>query len=229
MLQKTLNNRVKTAREQFHQDKLRIATMRPQHTAEVAEIIRIVDGKLPHDPAPDCMTARDVTAQIQRFPEGQFVALIDGQVVGFAITMRTQRSPYDPPLPWLDAIGGLDMRAHNRRGEWLYGVDFAVHPDFRKRGIGTKLYRDRFNMVKRLNLRGFYAGGMLAGYEKYHQKMNVMEYGRKVMNGEINDPTVTMQINRGFKPAQVIRNYCGDTPDCNAMLIVWDNPQYQFA
>ena len=202
-----------------------VTNTRPEHAAAIQRL----DFSSWEDTS-DCFTAAHIRAHIKRFPEGQFVALLNGHPVGFAVTMRTNKSPHQPALPWFDAVGDMTLRNPRPDGQWLYGVEFVVDPNFRRRGIGTRLYKARFNLVKRLNLRGFYAGGMLAGYHRYHRQMTVREYGQKVRNGELKDPTVTMQINRGFKPAGVIENYCEDDPPYDsAMLIVWDNPQYQMA
>jgi GNAT superfamily N-acetyltransferase len=196
--------------------------MRPEHVEGVAKI------SSPWGDDPECFSRPNLLQLIRRFPEGQFVGLFNNHVVSYAITMRTNRSPYDQPLPWMDVIGDMTLRNHDPNGEWLYGVDFAVDTTYRKMGIGTKMYAARFNMVKRLNLRGFYAGGMLAGYNRYRNQMSVREYGEKVMRGELEDPTVTMQIHRGFKPRGVIENYVYQ-PEAGsaAMLIEWQNPQYK--
>lgn len=201
---------------------LQITNTQLKHAAQIAKITyceyEIVD-------ITEVFQEQQIARHIQRFPEGQFVALMNGVVVGYAVTMRTNRSPEAKPLPWLDAIGDMALRAHQPTGEWLYGVDFYVHPDFRKRGIGSALYRARFDMVKRLKLKGFYAGGMLMGYLNYHRKMSVQEYAAQVKAGVIKDPTITMQMNRGFRPMGVIPNYTeGDPLYASAMLIVWDNP-----
>jgi len=206
--------------------KLTITTARPEHAEMLGRLSTQTwcpDG----DITPDTFTALHFRAHLQRFPQGQFIALWEGQAVGYAVTMRTARSPYAQPLQWMDAIGDMTLRNQHPQGEWLYGVDFLVHPGFRKRGIGTKLYRARFDLVKRLNLRGFYAGGMLAGYHKYQNKLSVTEYADAVRAGRIKDPTVSMQLNRGFRPQAVIKNYSDDPhPYDSAMLIVWDNPMF---
>ena len=95
-------------------------------------------------------------------------------------------------------------------------------------GVGTGLYQARFNLVKALNLRGWYAVGMLMGYEKYADKMEVVEYGNKVIAGEIKDPTVSMQMNRGFRAEHVVTDYVDEPAAGDAgVLIVWENPDYQ--
>ncbi len=178
----------------------------------------------------DCMGEPQVRAQLERFPEGQFVAIYnDGsgdKVVATAHTMRVTKAPY--PGTWLGTIGSRGIKNHNPDGEWLYGVEMAVRPSFRKQGIGTALYQARFELAKRLNLKGWYAGGMLMGYDKMRGKMSIEEYGEKVLKGELIDPTVTMQKNRGFELREVIIDYM-DEPQAGdaAVLIVWENPDYQ--
>jgi len=197
---------------------LTITNTRPEHLRNIEKISapKGDDGYF---------KAENFLQHMRRFPEGQFIALMDGKPVGYAITMRTDYSPYDPPLSWMDAIGDMSLSRHNPAGQWLYGVDFCIHTDYRRCGIGTKMYQARFNLVKRLNLQGFYIGGMLAGYYRYHNMMSVREYADQVIRGKIEDPTVSMQIHRGFQPRAVIENYIEDAPEyTSAMLLVWPNP-----
>lgn len=200
----------------------------PHHGEGIYEVIRSAFG-LPDDEYCDtCFSTPHVTEHLRRFPEGHFVALAHDRVVGVAITMRTRRPPYDPPLPWLEAIGGLNMTAHQPDGPWLYGVEMAIHPDYQGLGIGSRLYQARFALVKRLNLRGWYAGGVLMGYHRYADTMSLRQYGEKVIAREIEDPTVTMQMNRGFEAWQVVENYIDERLSGNgAVLIVWKNPDYK--
>ncbi|MEM9950090.1 MAG: GNAT family N-acetyltransferase [Chloroflexota bacterium] len=180
----------------------------------------------------DCIGPRAIRAQIDRFAEGQFVAIYNDEsverVVGTAHTMRTHQAPH--ASKWFDTIGGVGIRNHAPEGEWLYGVEMAVRPSFRRQGIGTALYQARFDLVKRLNLKGWYAGGMLMGYDKYRGKMSVETYGNKVLAGDIIDPTVTMQHRRGFELRELILDYMEEEQAGDAaILIVWENPNYQSA
>ena len=68
---------------------------------------------------------------------------------------------------------------------------------------------------------------MLMGYEDYRDEMSVAEYGQKVLTGEIIDPTVSMQKNRGFELREVIIDYMEEEQAGDAaVLIVWENPDY---
>jgi len=178
----------------------------------------------------DCMGEKAIRSQLERFPEGQFVAVYndDGveRIVGTAHTMRVSKDPY--PGKWEDTIGSMGISNHVPDGEWLYGVEMAVRPKYRKKGIGTALYQARFDLVRRLNLKGWYAGGMLMGYEKHRGKMSIEDYGNKVLTGDIIDPTVTMQKNRGFELREVIIDYMDEEQaGDSAVLIVWENPDFR--
>lgn len=177
---------------------------------------------------PLAMSRQHIAQQLDRFPEGQFVATYEGRVVGMSATMRTNKPPTATPLSWLKMIGGLGLAKHDPTGEWLYGAECAVHPGFQGMGVGRKLYDARFEFVKRLNLRGFYAVGMLMGYHRYQSAMSVAEYAQKVVNREIEDPTLSMQMKRGFRPLRLVENY-NDEPNAGntGMLIVWHNPEYR--
>ncbi len=201
----------------------------PTHAVGVSETVREAFGVGPREACDDCMTPAHVQAQIRRFPAGQFSAIVTGdKVVGMAATMRTSRGPSEKALSWMAAIGDLKISAHEAAGEWLYGVEMAVRPGFRRRGIGTRLYEARFQLVRSLNLRGWYAVGMLMGYGRYAEQFDVVSYGNKVMTRELIDPTVTMQMNRGFRVDYVVTDYLNEPAAGNAgVLIVWENPDHQ--
>ncbi len=203
------------------------------HTGSARQTFIDAYGLRPGDDCRDCFSEDDILAHTERFPAGQFVAIRisgpgAGHVVGMAVTMRTLRPPTVPILPWREAIGDFHLSAHEADGDWLYGVEVAVNRLYQRRGIGAGLYQVRFDLVKRLNLRGWYAIGMLMGYSKHADKMDAREYGEKVIAGELKDSTVTMQMNRGFRPARVITDYCDEPAAGNAgVLIVWENPDYE--
>lgn len=172
------------------------------------------------------LSPESIGEQLRHFPEGQFVAVVkeaDGErVVGAATTMRTRRGPSEDPLRWMEMIGTYGLANHDPKGNWLYGVEIAVHPDYQRRGVASALYRVRLELVEKLGLDGWYAGGMLMGYHRFRETMSQREYYRRVLTGELEDPTVTMQMHRGLQARGFIENYC-DTPRAGnaAVLLVW--------
>jgi hypothetical protein len=69
---------------------------------------------------------------------------------------------------------------------------------------------------------------MLLGYYRYRHAMTIEEYAQQVAHGELTDPTVSVQMKRGFQPRGIIRDYCEEPDSDNtAMLLVWENPEFE--
>ena len=83
-------------------------------------------------------------------------------------------------------------------------------------------------LIRRLNLRGHVAGGLLIGYGRLKEQMSVEAYVAKVKAGELFDPTVSVQLKVGFTIHGIIYDYVDD-PSCDnkAAFIVWRNPGYR--
>jgi len=202
-----------------------IAPKRVDHASEAFEVIHLANG-YPVDPVKRERHPRFVAQQLERFAEGQFVAVVrDGgreRVVGTSTTLRTDRPPSEPPLPWHEAIGDDGIPTHDPDGAWLYGVEIAVHPAFQRRGIASALYRTRLGLVEELDLAGWYAGGMLMGYHRYADRLSPRAYAKQVVAGTLDDPTVSMQMRRGLVPSGIIEHYYREPKagDC-AVLLTW--------
>ncbi len=195
------------------------------HAPEVFDVIHLANG-YPLDPVKRARHSEHVARQLERFPEGQFVAVTRSGgrevVVGTATTLRTARPPDAPPLTWYEVIGDHGLPTHDPDGAWLYGVEIAVHPSFQRRGIASALYRARLGLVPELGLQGWYAGGMLMGYHRYADVLSPCAYAERVIAGELVDPTVTMQIHRGLRPLGIIEGYYPEPKagGC-AVLLAW--------
>ncbi len=180
----------------------------------------------------EIFSAEKYLHHVQIFPEGQVVALtdVDGQLtpVGSASAFRTNPDFFEHDHTFEEAIDGGWLSNHNPHGDWLYGVDIMVHPDFRGQGVGSVLYKARWDMVRRLNLRGMVAGGMMPGYQHYKHHLSPEEFVRAVAAGKAYCPTLSMQLKNGFKVRRILRNHITDprSNDC-AALIVRENPEYR--
>ncbi len=199
-----------------------------RHADGVYDVIRLANG-YPTDRYCHCINPESVAEQLERFPEGQFVAVTyeDGKekVIGMASTMLTERSPDEAPLAWYDMIGSFGLRNHDPEGDWLYGVEIAVHPDHQRHGVGSALYKARLALIGEFDLRGWYAGGMLMGYDRYRDSLSPAEYARLVIAGELNDPTVSMQLNRGFDARAIIENYYPEWKAGHAAVLLVHEPR----
>ena len=212
----------------YHVPTVNIAVnqMTPDHVTRLAELQPV---SFPTLHAAEYLRAEHFLNHIRLFPYGQFVAMADGEVIGSTSTMRIDFDFDNPQHSFLDIIDHGWLSGHNSRGAWLYGADMNVHPDFRRHGVGRRLYAGRTALVEKLNLRGQIAGGMLPGYVKHAAHMSVRDYCHRVVAGELTDPTLTAQLKNGFRFVAVLYDYFVNANGAYkaAALIVKDNPQYR--
>lgn len=179
----------------------------------------------PHD-AP--WEADQLASHLEVFPEGQMVAVSDtGAVVGMAASLVVWWDDYDKLDDW-DAFtdDGFFTNHDSEQGMTLYGAEIMVDPSVQGRGVGKRLYAARRQLVERLGLKRIRAGARLRGYGRHADEMDAVTYVRKVIRGELGDPTLSFQLKQGFAVLAVIRKYLTDDPDSRgwAALIEWLNP-----
>lgn len=158
---------------------------------------------------------------IELFPEGQFVALDGEHVVGMTSSIRMAFDLDHPRHTFDQVIQGGWLTAHDPEGDWLYGADIGVHPDYRRRGIARSLYAARHRTVRRLGLKGQVTVGMMSGYGAVKDRMAAEDYFEALVAGELQDPTLTPQMKVGFRPCALVPGYLDD-PVCDdyGVLIV---------
>ena len=127
----------------------------------------------------------------------------------------------------MEITGERQCGNHDPQGGWYYGTDMVVNPDYRRRGIGKRLYELRKEVVRRYNKRGIIAGGHIVGFADHKHHMSAAEYVDKVAKGELYDATLTFQLDNGFEVRGVLADYFEEEAIDNwAALIVWQNPGF---
>ena len=199
--------------------------IKTEHAEQLEALQRLV---FPNTPPDELFHADEFRHHVKLFPEGSFVVLDGDKVVGLGAGIFTDFDFGDPQHSLEDAMGDGYYKNHRPDGPWYYGTDISVHPDYRRRGIGQRLYELRKDLVRRYNKKGIVAGGLLPGFKHYRHELTPMEYILKVIDGELYDPTLTFQLQNGFRVRGYLHSYFRHPSSSDyATLIVWENPAYE--
>lgn len=195
-----------------------IVPMQTEHAEQLEALQYIVFPTLAEE---EILHANQYRKHVEIFPEGQFVALDGGKVVGVTSTIRYHFDlSKNEHHTFFEIMGGGWFTTHEPNGEWLYGMDVSVHPDHRSKGIARALYRARQYTCRQLNLKGQITVGMLNGYAAVSNTMSIDEYFEKVKNHELFDPTVSVQEKVGFEIVALMKDYLNDPTCGNAGAVI---------
>lgn len=201
---------------------------REMSTSDIPQILTLEAASFPGIPPDRYWHVDMLRAHVEKFQEGQFVAELDGTIVGSATALRVPLTAALTPHSWKSISGGGFLTTHDPLGDALYGTEIMVHPDARRRGIARALYKTRKDLVRRLNLRAFVAGGRIPGYERFAETMTAVEYVKSVLDGDHGDRTLSAQLASGMSVAGVMNNYITDPKSRNhATILVWWNLDFR--
>jgi len=195
-----------------------ITPMQAEHAEQLEALQRIVFPNLAEE---ELLHADQYKAHVKLFPEGQFVALDGNKVVGATSSTRYHFDiNHQEHHTFYEVMGGGWFTTHDPEGEWLYGMDVSVHPDYRGKGVARALYRARQYTCKQLGLKGQMTVGMLNGYSNVQNEMSIDEYYEKVKAHELFDPTVSVQEKIGFNIVGLMKDYLNDATCGNAGAVI---------
>lgn len=193
---------------------------------EPRDFPNIIEMSLAIYPGSPSWSPAQLASHLEVFPEGQLVAEVDGRVVGMAASLIVLWDDYTMETNWRDFTANGTFRNHDpEHGRTLYGAEVMVHPAFQGKGIGKRLYQGRRAIVTRRKLLRVRAGARLAGYHRYADQMTAEQYSRRVVKGELSDPTLSFQLGQGFQVIGVAANYLRHDPESlgYAAVIEWLN------
>lgn len=201
--------------------------MRPE---DLPGVVRCEQACYADYPAETLMNERNYELQLSAFPEGQFVAEKDGQIVGYATSLIVQLDGLPHEYTYREITGAATFSTHDPQGDTLYGADIAVHPEHRGQGVAAKLYEARRKLLRRFNLRRMLAFGRIPGYAEHAGRLTAREYVDKVIAGELRDSALRAHLKAGYRVEAVRLDFMLDDTSHNySTQLVYDNPEFDAA
>lgn len=170
-----------------------------------------------------------IKSLIDKFPEGQIVIKVDGEIAGSALSIIVNYDKFAHHHTYHEITGDYTFSTHDKNGDILYGIDVFVKEKYRGLRLGRRLYDYRKELCEKLNLKGIAFGGRIPNYHKYANQMSPKEYIEKVKRKEIHDPVLNFQMSNDFHPSKILKGYLrGDKESGEyAVLLEWDNIYYE--
>ena len=203
---------------------IKVVNTRPEHFSRIIGLC--------HDVYPNGKPWNEaqLASHLKVFPEGQMVAVHrpSGLVVGMAASLIVLWDDYEFDHTWREITDAGFFTTHDPEfGRTLYGAEIIVDPAWQGMGIGKELYVTRRELCRRLGLARIRAGARLAGFSDYADRFSALEYVRKVIAGEIGDPTLSFQISQGFHVLAITDTYLSKDPESHgfAAVIEWVNEE----
>lgn len=172
---------------------------------------------------------KDIERLLNIFPEGQLVILVDGKVVGSALSLIVDYKKATSNHTYEKITGNYSFDTHDYEGEVLYGIDVFIDPAYRGLRLGRRLYDARKELCEQLNLKSIIFAGRIPNYTDHAHELTPKEYIDKVRMKEIHDPVLNFQLSNDFHVIKVMRNYLeGDKHSQDyAVLMEWNNIYYE--
>ncbi len=174
-------------------------------------------------------TEEQIKTLITLFPEGQVCVEDNGKAVAVALSLIIDFSLYGEQHSYYQIVGNGTFRSHDPEGDYLYGIEVSVDPDYQGMRLGRRLYDTRRELAENLNLKGILLGGRISGYHNYTDQMTPQQYILKVKNRELFDPVLTFQLSNDYHVRTLIDDYWPKDHQSrgNAVLLEWINIYYQ--
>lgn len=193
-----------------------VRLMAPEDFEEVVAFQRLCFP--PPFPEELLWTREHLAGHVEMFPEGQFTAIVEGQIVGSASSLRVTRARWSEHTDWDDLTGGLSLERHEPEGAILYGADISVHPSARRQGVGGALYQARFALVRELGLEAFATVCRMPDCREWMvaHSGTPLDYARAVERGEAKDRTLTPFLKMGMQLMGVDEDVMDDPESLDA-------------
>lgn len=163
----------------------------------------------------------------QNFPEGQLLAEVNGEIVGYACSMIVQLDKNMDYYTYDEITGGGAFTTHTPSGDTLYGADMAVIPEFRGQGIAGLLYKGRKKILRKYNLKRMVAHGRLPNYSKYAGKYTPEQYIEKVKLGELKDLALNAHYKANYEVKKILLDHMSDGKSLDySTWLEYNNPDY---
>lgn len=171
-----------------------------------------------------------IQSQINHYPEGVLVALVNGKIVGYSASLRIAEEKALAQHTWREITGNGYGSTHEEHGNVLYGYEVCVDPDARGMRIGQRFYNARKKICIHHRLKAIVFAGRIPNFKKRLKEVGSPEnYIKAVKEKKVRDSVLSFQLRNGFKVLGVFPNYLPTDSESlgYGVHLIWRNPSYE--
>ena len=168
-------------------------------------------------------------SRLRIFPQGFFLAYINGELIGVSTSEIIKYDPLNPPKSWESITdNGYIKQTHNTNGNALYVVSIGAKS---RSGGGSALLQAQKQLAEKLNLMFLVLGARIPGYDEYcknNREIYIEEYTKlKRDDGYHLDPELRFYMRNGLELKKIMPNYMGDDAESRnyGAIMMWENPK----
>jgi len=202
--------------------------LRPLHERDYDELKSYISAEYPNWPGA-FWSERAVKTLLKTFPEGQIAVVVDGNVVGFALSIIVKYDLFGDEHTYAQITGNYTFTTHNPKGETLFGIDIFIRAAYRDMRLARRLYDARKERCESLNLKAIVLASRIPNDFLRNAPMSPLEYINKVKHKEIYDPVLSFQLGNDFHVKKILDGYMPQQLESKAIsvLLQWDNIFYK--
>lgn len=175
----------------------------------------------PPFPASYLWTQEKIESHIKICSHLQFVALIEGLIVGtLSILLRNEEDILRCPT-WDDMTDSGMFTTHDPQGDSAFGADLSIDPKFQSRGIAQRLVQKCLERVVFLPRKN--AGFLSSRVPRFSRKnggMSIESYVLGKPNKLSRDPELRIYQKLGFEIVKILPDYMRDPESGNYGVLI---------
>jgi len=166
-------------------------------------------------------------SRLKIFPEGFFLAYLNGELIGVSTSEIISYNPLNPPKSWESITdNGYLKQTHRPNGNALYVVSVGAKS---RSGGGSALVQAQKELAQRLNLGFLVLGARIPAYGEYcadNKEIYIEDYARlRREDGQHLDSELRFYTRNGLELTKIMPNYMEDDAESRnyGAIMMWQN------
>ena len=163
------------------------------------------------------------------YAPAQVLCFFDEELIGANIGRIVPFETYAAPHTQAECIDLARYVPEAAVGDWIYGLDIFVHPQYQNLKIGKQIFEIFLHNVYADNFRGVVGISRAVNYLEHAHEMDLETYTAKVKARELNDSVLSFHLRNGAEFVSVSPNFSEDDAASNGygVFLKFDNPYFR--